>query len=52
MINLRRYKLKSKGKKHYRSSNASVYRVPPSRRLARLIRQRKKMRKLEAKLIP
>ncbi len=41
-------KLKRKGKKFYRSSNSSVYRVPTSRRLTRLLKQKKIMRKLAA----
>jgi hypothetical protein len=50
MITLKKQKLKSKGKKLYRSSNGSVYRVPPSRRLARLKQREATQRKLDAKL--
>ena len=43
-------KLKGKGKKLYRNAHGTIYRVPPSYRLRRVIRQRKTLRKLEAQL--
>jgi hypothetical protein len=49
MSNLHKNKLKKEGRKLYRSSNGSVYRVTPSRRLARLVLRRKMLRKIEAR---
>jgi hypothetical protein len=43
--NLKKPKLKEKGRKHYRSAHGNVYRVVPSKKLTRMIRQRKTLRK-------
>jgi hypothetical protein len=45
----KKQKLKSKGQKQYKNTHGTVYRVPISYRLRRLMRQRKSARKLEAK---
>ncbi|HII85486.1 TPA: hypothetical protein HA273_02690 [Candidatus Bathyarchaeota archaeon] len=45
----RKEKLKSKGKKYYKNTHGTIYRVPISYRLRRVMRQRKTARKLEAK---
>jgi len=45
----KKQKLKGKGQKLYRNNHGTIYRVPISYRLRRLMRQRKSARKLEAK---
>ncbi len=48
--NVAKPKLKAKGKKLYKNTHGTICRVRPSFRLARLIRQRKTLRKLEAQV--
>lgn len=50
MNHLKKLKLKKKGKKLYTNAHGNVYRVAAKRGLARLVRRRKMLRKLEAKV--
>jgi len=48
--NLKKLKLKHKGKKVYKNTHGSIYRVVRNYKLTRLIQRRKAQRKLAAQL--